>query len=741
MEVFDEESGLHLPAGVRPGYLDGEDRFDGAVLDNQTGLPDEEIEAAARTYIDEHSAYGLRRDMPFELFDGGGGSMMAKQEFRTPGDIPDEIRLARHLAERDDDVAAVIGEMIGLAFSDGVKARHGDEKTQALFASINNSGDIEGALANMYREWLIAAQVSTTQLYTREEVIYELSGSDKPLSASMAAPRLGVLPSENIRVLGNDVLGTAQLAYDPDNEKLRRWLEAYFDPKTSAAQKAELGRRDRVAAAMFVGRIVVDPFEEEQLPTKDGTGVLYLLNPRIVQRSTMPKGAWRSPRPMMTRNFPLLEAKRLLNVMDFALLQGGSNFIVVAKKGTDQRPAKGREIQNLREVVRRASKVGVIVGDHRLSFEIVTPKLDELLNPGKRRLLGRKMAMSLMRVAERADDSGAEGMEAETEIFARVLTWDRGRMVKHVERNVYVEMVKRNPKLLKGPARLWLLKLILQGTQYFNDMVLKLRDRGDISRRTTVEAAGFDYEAERAERERELANGDDEILIPGVVPHTSPEQPGQGGGPQDQGGGRPPGSKKGEETGPRPKRVIAKNAGETIKAWFDEEAQRVVRMGATTMELLDDYPDREVGRLTGNERAALDLTRPEQIGSTIYVPVNPGHETAEAKAMRLADGLSVLIGYKVGGAMVAKALCFRETAWTVEQAEELAVRWGFLTEPLDLNPEDPEVDPEETAASEPTPIELHIHNEAPAAAQVLIRDGEGNVIGSQPAREPEPKPS
>lgn len=689
MDVYDEGSGLHLPAGVQGGYLDGEDGpldVDHMVLDNQTGLDDTEIAAAARTYIEETSAYNLRSETPLSIYPDAGASLMARREFRTPADIPDEIRLARHLAERDDDVAAVIGEMIGLAFSDGVQARHKDEKTQAAFHAINESTNLEGALANMYREWLIAGQVTTTMLFTREEVTYELSGAERSLTASMAVPMLGVLPSENIRVIGNDTLGTAVLAYDPDNEALAKWLEEYFGERTTAARKAELGRKDRVAAAMFVGKIAADPFEAHELPAR--TGYLYVLNPRIAQRTTMPKGSWKHPRPLMTRNFPLLEAKRLLNVMDFALLQGGSNFIVVAKKGSDQRPAKGREIQNLREVVRRASKVGVIVGDHRLSFEIVTPKLDELLNPSKRKLIGRKMAMALMRTAEHAtENSAGEGMQAEVEVLSRIITWDRAQLCGHVQRNVYAEMVKRNPDVLKGPARLWLLKLILQGTQYFNDLVLKLRDRGDISRRTAVQAGGFDYDAEKAERERELANGDDDILIPGMIPHTSPEQPGQQPNPADNGGGRPSGSRNGGEPGPRKERVIGRVAGETIKAWFDEEAQQVVRMGRQTMALLEDYPDREVGRMTGNERAALDLTEPERIGSTIYVPVNPAHETAAARVMRLTDGLSVLIGYKPGGAMVAKSLCFRESDWSLEQAETLAVKWGFITEELEI--EDP----------------------------------------------------
>lgn len=744
MEVW-EEDGLILPPGVAPGVLDGEPapgsrREQQAVIDNRTDLPDELIMGAAQTYLEENSAYNLRNNMPMSVYNDGGGSMMSRAEFRSPSSIPDEIRLARLLAEKDDDIAAVIGEMIGLAFSDGVQVQHQDERTQALFEGINEEMDIEGVLANMYREWLIAGQVNTTMLFTREELDYELSDKERMQTANVAVPRVGVLASEQIRVLDNDIFGTAQLAYEPESEKLKRWLEEYFNPLTSPARKAELGRKDRVAANMFIGKVAVHPFVTDNPQTT--TGVLYLLNPLVVQRTTMPKGAWSQPRPTMTRNFPLLEAKRLLNVMDFALLQGGSNFIVVAKKGTDQRPAKGQEVANLREVVKRASKVGLIVGDHRLSFEIITPKLDELLNAEKRKLLGRKMAMGLMRVGEHgSEDSGAEGQVAEIEMFSRVISWDRDRLIKHLERNIYKSTVKRNPKVLKSAANIWVMKLILQGTQYFNDMVLKMRDRGDISRRSAVQAAGFDYEAELGERERELAAGHDEILIPGVVPHTSPDQPGQTPQINDNGGGRPAGVKNGDEPGPRPKTTLNKVAGETIKAWFDEDADvdQVVRMGEETYKVLDAFPDRVIGRLTANDIEALRLSEAGRIGPTVYVPVNPGYEVAEARAVRLEDGLSLLVGQIPGGAIVAKAIGFREPRWTAEQAEETAIKWGFLTEALpDLDPLDPD---EEVAAADgrelTLKIELNGGNEG--GARMLIKDKDGQIIGSQLAVDPPPK--
>jgi hypothetical protein len=731
---------FELPPGVSPGTLEGEEGPGSVVIDNRTGLDDDLVLDATRTYVEEYSAFGPNLTN-YQMYSGGGASLMAKTEFRTPGSVADEIRLARHLAERDDDVAAVMGEMIGLALSEGMEVQHADEKTQAVFEAINEEVGMEGVFAEMYREWLIASQVNTAMLFSRTSIDYEMSDAARTLTASMAVPRVGVLASENIRVVGNDTFGTALLAYEPDSERLRRWLLEYFDPGTTPARKAEMGRKDRVAANLYVGVMEIDPYDIDQPATTNG--LIYLLNPKIVQRTTMPKGQWRYPRPLLTRNFPLLEAKRLLNIMDFALLQGGSNYIVVAKKGSDQRPAKPQEIANLRQVIRRSTTAGVIVGDHRLNFEIITPKLDELLNAEKRKLVGRKLAMAMMRVAEHATEGGGtEAMSAEVEMYGRVVSWDRKAIQHHIKRYIYREAVARNGSVLKSPASIWFPKIILQGSQYFTDFVLKLRDRGDIPRKAAVQAAGFDYEAGLQQRKRELAAGDDKILIPGTVPHTSPQQPGQqGSGPQDLGGGRPPGAQTGTETGPNQKRTILKTAGETIKAWFDNdpEVNGVVRMGEATMGLLEEYADRTIGRITGNEKVALELTEVQRMGSTIYVPVNPAYEVSECHAVRLSEGLSVLVGSDQTDAIVAKVLCFREPQWNLQSAEEAALRWGFTMRELPqleapVPPEPPEPKPEPEVAAAP---EIHVHLPSGSSKRLILRDKDGNIIGSEEVTDPE----
>lgn len=687
MEVRATETGVLLPPGVEPGHLGGtfgpEGMPEHGIIDNRTDLPDGVVQEAVATYFEENSSLAWGGSSTFQTYANNNGSLLARRAFVTPTNVVDEIRLARELAERDDDIAPAIGQLLALAFGEGFQHQYADEKTREIFTEIGKNMDLNMVFAEMYRELLISSQINTATLFTRENLEYELEDASRTLKASVAAPLVGVLPAENIRVVGNDMFHTAQLAYEPDNDALRRWLDEYFSDNITAARKAQMGREDRISANMFTGVIQVNALDYECPPVVGGR--LYLLNPRMVARSTLPKGMWKYPRPMLTRDFALLEAKRLLNIMDYALLQGGSNFIVVAKKGSDQRPAMAGEVENLQRVVRQASRSGVIVGDHRLTFEIITPKLDELLNPAKRKLIGRKLAMAMLRLSEHdQEQGGGEGIKQDTEVLARVVAYDRKLIARHIENKVYRETTNRNANVFtKGPACLWFPKIILQGTQFFTDYILKLRDRGDIPRAWGLQIAGFDWDAAVAQRKQEVSSGDDAAMMPGMVPHSSPQA-----GPQDNGPGRPTGAGDGQTTldpnSGRPRRTIQRSAGETIKAWYEEEAEEVARMGEITMAVLEQHPDRTIGRITGTERKALDdLTGPGVLGSTTYIPVNPDYAVVNEKAVRLRDGLSLLVGERrEDAAVVAKMIAFREPEFDEVAAENFVIRWGFpVTKP------------------------------------------------------------
>jgi hypothetical protein len=662
-----------------------------ALVDNRTDLPDHVVETAVLDFFAESASIVGQAVSQVSTYDGG--SLMHRAKFKPPTSIQDEIKLARAFAERDDDVSNAISAAIAAAFGDGMENFSKEEHVVGLFNNVAREGNFDGLLKEMYREYLISSQFTTVSLYRRRTFDFQPEGGDgrAKRNYTISTPQVGVLHSEHIVPLGSDLFRTADLAYDPlDNQTLRTWLEEFFNERTSPARKAQMRREDPVSAAMFVEAVEFkDPDAIRSLPGR----VVYRLNPRMVARTTMPKGEAAHPHPLMTRNFALLEAKRLLNLMDHALLQGGMNFIVVAKKGTDERPALPEEVRNLNEVVRRASRSGVIVGDHRLSFEVITPNLDALLAKEKRRLLGRKIAQVILRVPEWAtDDAQAEGMKAELQFIARVIASDRQDIKRHVENVIYQEVTDRNATVFKGAkAKLWFPKIVLESTNYFTDYVLKLRDRGDIPRRWAVEAGGFDYDAALSEREREIKRGDDDTLQPAAVPFSN-------GGPQDNNNGRPPGTSPNNGApgatvrngDPQPRgRVITRNSGETVRAFWNEEEQASYRAGEITHAILEQYDDTaEVGRVTAQERDALAAEAPTRVGTLAVIPVNPNHEVGEIRAVRLTTGASILVGNRRDGAVVAKALVFREPEFNLLDAEETALRWGFAIDGWDDPQED-----------------------------------------------------
>jgi hypothetical protein len=243
--------------------------------------------------------------------------------------------------------------------------------------------------------------------------------------------------------------------------------------------------------------------------------------------------------------------------------------------------------------------------------------------------------------------------------------------------------------VFKGPPKIWHPKIILQGGQFFNDYVLKLRDRGDIPRKFAVEAGGFDWEAGVAQRQRELAAGTDDIMEPAHTPFDSPANspdaaPGQGG---DGGEGRPPGARTGTRRDSHAPRRPRRGPGETIRAWWDEEIGAVVRVGEVTYRLLEQYPDREEGRITAFERRALADGEIASEGPVTVVPVNPGHDVEHLRMLRLAPGLGVMIGYRRrDDAILAKAFTFRAPEFDEVAAEELVLRLGYEREDEELPP-------------------------------------------------------
>jgi hypothetical protein len=685
-------SELVLPPGVEVGTTIREypaPPEGKGVIVNETDLPDEIVQ----TYIEENaSVIGLSANNSFSTYQATG-NLMTRPKWRPPSNIIEEIVMARELADRDSDVAPTIGMLQALAFGEGMRHSHRDEVTIAQYDKIAHKARILGKLKEMYREWLIAGQVTTATIFEPAQISFTPMNADRQRSRNVWIPRVAIIPAEQIRVLGNDIFGTAPLAYRPFSGRQEAWLMEYFSKQTSAARKREMQLEDPILTTLLTEEVAWEGNDMGGAEWVYGDPrdpiighYVYRMNEHLVHRSTIPKGQQQHPRPMLTRNMPMLEAKRLLALMDYSLLEAGANFLIVAKKGTDARPALPEEVANLRDTIVRASRSGVMIGDHRLSIEIITPKMDELLNAEKHKLISRSIVSALLRAPDWANSDVAGGQEVltTTEIISRVVEADRFDIATHLHDFVYELTSQRNDDPT-GPAHIWFPKVVLQGLQFFTELILGLRDRGDIPRSWGVEYAGFDWNAAVQQRKLEVSSGDDKVMAPAAVPFSSPNA-----GPQNNGGaGRPPGGGGNKPAPGTGKRTIQKNAGETIKAMWDGEDGPIFRAGEQTYALLESYLDVSTpGRITASEAAALARIAENAEcdiiieGAFTVVPVNAEYAIGDVHALRLSDGSSVLLGRRDGdGAIVARAFSFREPRYDRLAAEEAVLRWGFSLPP------------------------------------------------------------
>jgi hypothetical protein len=468
----------------------------------------------------------------------------------------------------------------------------------------------------------------------------------------------------------------------------------------------------------------------------------------MIERSFFPKGAWKYPRPLLTRNFALLEAKRLLNIMDYSLLQGGANYIVIAKKGTDERPAQPGEVENLRDVVRRAGRTGRDGRRPPRQHRHSDAGTEGTAQPGEARA-ARAQAVAGPPPSARAHQR--ERRDRGHEVRGRNPDARRGfrpQAREHAHRGAaYEPAAKRNPNTFTGgPAKLWHPKIVLQGTQFFTDMILKLLDRGAIPLRYAVEFAGFDFDAAVEEKRRQKSDGLDTLMAPapGQVPHSSPNV-----GPQDNGPGRPPGG----QDPAAPKRKIAQTPGETIKAVYDEEERRVQRVGTRTLGIIEDHAQTQrEGRVSAVEHRVVDNRRPERQGPVRVIPVSD-EPVSRVAAIRLGDDAdtSLIVGRREeDDALVTVAMSFRGPG-DMNDAVKATMDWGFepLTETADEEHAMQHVTVGEPSGVEPLlavlasavatqastplpPITIHVPGQR---AQRVLYDDDGRVKGTEPVEE------
>jgi hypothetical protein len=457
------------------------------------------------------------------------GGIFERDRYVTPSSVFDQMKLAYSAVENDDVVSGVLESTEGLALSK-VSMYSEDMDTEDVYNQVAGDIELDSRLREMWRELFTVSQFVMAVWWGTKT--YKLSGKTekgvrRKREVTVRAPQaLTLLDPLKVIPVGTTLFNQEQLVYCADRFEAGR-LE---DPE------------DPLVARMFLGRY--EPSTDERRWISDlGISVrdLFLLNPATVFRHTATRPQFqRFANVRLKSTFELLDLKHQLRSMDRAHLIGGTNFIVLITKGTDDLPAKPEEIANLQAQVRTVAKVPVLVGDHRLSVEIVTPKLDTTLKPERYDVLDMRIQARLFQMFMRESGRGDTDSTKLAKVIARGLESRRHMLRRTLEKQIWGPMFEQN-ELLVTPAKLRFhpSNIALDFDQAFAQWLADRRSEGEISRETLLSEFDLDQDDEARMREREADRYDDifKTAVPFDAPANNQSRTGQEPAPVDEGEG------------------------------------------------------------------------------------------------------------------------------------------------------------------------------------------------------------
>lgn len=567
------------------------DQSFGTTVMNATDIPTEEVHRAMemqQSQVLTALEGWVRNTQPMQAAQSVGsyestelgyrnGGLFHRDRYITPQGYFDQIRLAQAAVESDDIVSGVAESTESLAFSAmGFFAEDRDEED--VYNQIAADIDLDSRMREIWRELFTVSQVYLATWWGPKH--YKVRGKTKSgnlrrRTIDCRAP-LGLTVLDPLKVIpvGNMMFGQERLAY------IASPLES---PAFNSILQPQSVETDEVVKRLITERYKPDTVETRELNalgvnTKD----LWLLNPTDVFRHTLTRPGYRRISPVRLKTvFELLDLKNQLRQMERAHLLGGTNFIVLITKGSDTHPARQEEIAFLQNQVRTVSRTPILVGDHRLNVEIVTPKLDNTLKAERWNTIDSRITGRLYQMFVLGNYSaGASGDDSVSlvKVIARGMESRRHMIRRTMERYIFKPLFDGNeqfttpPKLEFHPR-----SIALDFDSAYASFLFDLRMANEISRETILHQFDLEQSLEAENRKREKEEYDD--IFQTQVPFSPanpalPAGPANGapsqnpksatrdnGGGRRNGGGAAPGSGQGQEprrrTNPRQTRTAA----------------------------------------------------------------------------------------------------------------------------------------------------------------------------------------
>jgi len=517
-----------------PGSDHWYDPQSGGYILNDSGITDTAVMAALEQQQPEVAA--LTRWVG-STKPAANSSIFERDRYIIPDNIYDVFKTAYRAAQEDDVVAGVVEltEALALGWLD-FDAEIEDEED--VFNQMADEICLDDRIHEMWRDVAIISQCYVAVLWgdrTFKVRGRSENGNRKRKEYKVNCP-IGVSLLDPLKIMpaGNFMFGQERLVYMAAKDEAVDINRVLAEENTSD---------------LTVQQFIVAPYEPDQVEASrmasqgvDPTN-LFLLSDQVFRYTETRPAYERFAYPRLKSVFELLDLKHQLRSADRAHLIGGTNFIILVRKGTDKHPAQPAELRGLQSSVRTVARVPVIVGDHRLSVEIVTPKLDNTLKAERYNALDARLTARLMGLLETGNYSaGASGDDSIklAKMASRVLEARRDRLIKTIHRKIVKPMLENNEafesefcRVRYSPRR-----IALDLDAQLFAMLQDLRDRGDLSRESILEEVGYEQEDEYRRRKIEEERYDD-TFGPTNVPF-SPAQPGAPGAEEPESNGGAP---------------------------------------------------------------------------------------------------------------------------------------------------------------------------------------------------------
>lgn len=316
---------------------------------------------------------------------------LERDKFVLPAKIFDQFRVAFLAVDTDDIVSGVLETTESLALS-RMDFEAEDQDEENIWNQIAQDLDLDSRLREMWRELFTYSQYSCGIWWGRKS--YKVKGKTqkgvtrKKTFTNLVVP-LGLTLLDPLKIIpvGSFLFNQEQLVYVADKNETSSILNALNSPGS-----------DPLVNAFLTGPY--EPHHSErgyfsQLGIQSSQH-LFLCNPNSVWRHTETRPAYQKFASLRMKSvFELLDLKQQLKQMDRAQLLGGTNFIILITKGTDEHPARPGEVESLQTQIRTVARVPIIVGDHRLDVKIITPSNDQTLRPERYNALDSRITARL----------------------------------------------------------------------------------------------------------------------------------------------------------------------------------------------------------------------------------------------------------------------------------------------------------------------------------------------------------